>query len=846
MLTATLKGLLAHKLRLGMTALAVVLGVGFIAGTYVLTDTMNKTFDNLFTDVTAGVDVFVRADNAFQDPEGGEDRKPISAQLLDEITRIEGVASAEGSVAGYAQIVDKKGEAIAPTGPPTLGVSWSDNPESALSIRTGHAPASSDEVVIDAATAETYNFEIGDEVKVLFVGSPRTFDLVGIAGFGSADNLAGATLAAFDLETAQRVLDRKGQFDAIELRAEEGVSATELRARVAEVLPADIVATTSQDVASEQAAAIQSGLGFFSTALLVFGGVAVFVGAFIIFNTFSIVVAQRTREFALLRALGAGRGQVLGSVLIEALIVGAIASAVGLGLGVLIAVGLNTLLEAFGIDLPSTTLQLLPRTVIVSFAVGMIVTVVSSILPARRAARVAPLEAIRESEPGAARFSPARAAVGGTMTAGGLAALSFGLFGNVGQPAAVVGAGAFVVLLGVATLSPLFAVPLARMIGAPIRRLYSMPGKLAQQNAARNPKRTASTAAALMIGLALVGFVGIFGASVKASVNKLVDDSFAADFIVMSSSAAGSTGFSPNVADAIGEQEEVAAVGRIRYGVWRYKDQTKNLQAVNPDGYSKVIDLGEGGEALEGLDDNGVLIQRDTAADLGVKTGDALEMEFAATGPQSFTVEGIYEEGDIAGDFIVTMAAHDANFSQNLDDAVFVETAPGIAPSVAQGAIEDATKEFGSVDVQDQGEFKDAQTTQINQLLGLITALLGLALVIAVLGITNTLALSVFERTREIGLLRAVGMSRRQARRMVRGEAVIIAVIGAGLGLAVGTFFGWALVQALNDEGITELAVPAGQLVAYVAAAAVCGIIAAIPPARRAARLNVLEAIATE
>jgi putative ABC transport system permease protein len=849
----TIRGLAAHKLRLALTALAVVLGVGFISGTYVLTDTMNRSFENLFANVTEGVDLYVRRGNAFLGSEGDEERKPLPENLLATVAEVEGVEEAEGTVTGYAQLVDRSGEAVTTGGAPTIGVSWSGvgggdgEAESDFGIRQGRAPQGPGEVLIDEATAADHDFSIGDRVQILLQGSPETFTLVGTAGSDEADFLLGATLAAFELDTAQRVLDKEDQFDAIEVAVEDGASVAGVRDRFNDVLPKGIETATGQAVADEQATAIQDALGFFNIALLVFATVALFVGAFVIFNTFSITVAQRTREFALLRALGATWRQVMTSVLIEAVIVGLIASALGLGAGVLIAMGLNALLTAFGIDLPQPTLQLLPRTVAVSMLVGTGITVVSSIFPARRAAKVSPMAALREATPQLGAWSKRRTAAGMVVTAVGASLIALGLFTDVGDGITFVGLGAFLTFIGVAVLSPLFAGPLAKVIGAPPARAFKMPAKLGRANAARNPKRTASTAAALMIGLALVGFVSIFAASLKESSNAIIDDSLKADFIVSNSSFGGTMNFSPEVARSIASRPEIEAAAGVRFGEFHYRDSAKFMTAVDAGAIDEVVSLGVRSGRIGDLMDGGVFVHVEAAQDLKLNIGDTLEMEFPATGSTSQRVEGLFDEDTVIGSqFIVSKETYRENFTQNLDDVVFVSAAAGASSHDARAAVDAAIEKFPNVTVQDQTEFKETQASQVNQLLGLVTALLGLSLIIALLGITNTLALSVFERTREIGLLRAVGMTRRQARSMIRWEAVIVSVIGALLGLTVGTFFGWALVTALEAEGISELVVPGGQLAGYVAVAGLAGVIAALPPARRAARMDVLGAIATE
>jgi putative ABC transport system permease protein len=841
----TLKGLLTHKLRMTLTALAVVLGVGFIAGTFVLTDTMNQAFDDLLTDAYEGIDVTVRGTSGFESDLGGS-RKPFSEDLLETVTGVEGVRDAAGSLEGYAQLIDKEGEAISPGGAPTLGFNWTPEELNPLKLRSGEPPEGPGEVVIDARTAESNEFAVGDTVEIITLKAPREFAISGIAGFGDADNLAGATVAVFDTATSQELFDKQGQFDSIEVVADEGIAPTELAGRIQQDLPAELEAETTQDVVDEQSTAIKEALGFFNTALLIFGGIALFVGAFIIFNTFSITVAQRTHEFALLRALGGSGKQVMGSVIIEALVVGAVASAIGLGAGILIALGLQSLLSAFGIELPTTQFQLLPRTVIASVSVGVIVTVVSSILPARRAARTSPMAALRESSPQTYRPSRRRIITGILVTAAGIATLLFGLFGDPGQPAAVVGFGAAIIFFGVTALTPVFAGPLARALGTPAARIFKVPGRLARQNAARNPKRTSATASALMIGLALVSFVGIFGASVTASVNKIFEESMKADFAIQPSSFAGFS-ISPELVDQLEGSDQLGTVAAFRMGQFRRDGRDEFIVGVDPAALDEVADI----EVIEGdlpaLEAGGVFLYSNTAEDLELSVGDTVEVEFAATGDQELTVQGIFDNNSLIGtNYVISGDTYREHFSEATVTNILVGAGGDVSTEEARAAVDTIAQTFPNVEVQDETEAQENAAADIDMLLNLIRALLALALVIALLGITNTLALSVFERTRELGLLRAVGMSRRQTRKMIRWEAVIISVIGALVGLVIGTFFGWALVQALESEGITEFTIPGGELVFYLVLAGIAGVLAAIPPARRAARLNVLEAIATE
>ncbi len=850
MLRATLKSLLARKLRLALTALSIVLGVGFVAGAFVLTDTMGKAFDDLFAQASAGTDVIVRATSAFtpeqNGPGGGNgsERDPIPDTLLPTVQGVPGVKTAEGGVIGYAQMVDPAtGDAIGGTGPPTFGANWSTT-STGLTLRSGEKPSGRDEVAVDAGTAKKFDLKVGQRIRILFQGPPREFTISGIAGFGDADNLAGATLAIFDTPTAQDVLDRQGTFDEIDVVAEPGVTAVALQQRIAQVLPKGVEAVTSEKVADEQAKQLKEALGFFRTFLLVFAFIALFVGAFIIFNTFSIIVAQRTRELALLRAIGASRRQVLTSVVVEAFAVGLVASALGLVAGIGIAVGLKGLLAAFGIDLPSTSLQLELRTVIVAFIVGTVVTVIASVLPARRAARIAPVETLRESADTSVRASLRRRLIAGVIVTGaGIGALLFGLFGNPSNAGALIGFGAAATFVGIAILSPLGARPLAGAIGSPIRR-FGIQGKLGRENAMRNPRRTASTASALMIGLGLVAMVAVLSASLKASFDVAISEALKADFVLTTSSF---TPFSPDAAAATREVSGVAAVSEFRQSGFRVGGADAFLTAIDPGTVEQVATLGLSEGASQALDDGQVVVFDDTAKEKGWSVGDRIPSAFATVGKEPLTMGGTFSENRVVGgDYLVSLHTYERFFTEQLDSFVMVKLAPGTDPATVQTGIEAATKDFGGLEVQDQTAFREQQAGFVNQLLGLVTALLLMSILIALFGIINTLGLSIFERTRELGLLRAVGMSRKQVKRMVRWESVIIAILGAILGIVIGVGFGWALQQALADQGVTELRIPVGQLIVALVFAGFVGVIAAIWPARRAAKLNVLESIAYE
>ncbi|MGI9022025.1 MAG: ABC transporter permease [Acidimicrobiales bacterium] len=845
MFKATLRSLSAHRLRLALTSLAVVLGVGFMAGSLVLTDTLNATFVRLFKQVDGGVDVRVRSRSTFTEQDrGGNSSKyqPVPEELVELVRQVPGVEAVSGDISGFAQMVDKSGDVIGGDGPPTIGAAASqDRRISRLNVVRGALPAGPDEVSIDAATAKDGKFTLGDRIKVLLRGPAEEFTISGIVKVGDADNLAGATLAIFDPATAHRVLDRPGTFDSVDVKA-GGVSQNELRDRIDVALGGQYDVITGEKLAAQEAQEVSdSFVKFIGIALGIFAGVALLVGTFLISNTFSIIVASRTRELALLRALGARRRQILASVLGEAALIGLVSSVVGVAFGYLVATGLKALLAAFGGNLPTSATVLAGRTVVVALVLGVVVTVVSSILPAVRATRVSPMAALRDSGiPTGGTVRPARIVIGVLLLALGAAGLGFGL--NDGG-IELVGVGALLILMGVAVMAVFLAKPLARAIGYGPSRLFKLPGRLARDNAMRNPARTASTAAALMIGLALVTFVAVLSASVKASLDKSFERSFAADYVV---SGTGFEGFSPELAADLRRVPELADVVSLASGQWRLDGKSMQLTATELSSFARLLRLEMAAGTVPPDDGSGLLVMEDAAKDHQWKVGDLVPMEFAKTGVQQVPIAGIYERTDFAGSYLLAAADFERNYSSRLAQLVVVKADEGVPAGRSRAAMAPVLAAFPNAELMDQAQFKASVTESVEQLQGLITVLLALAIVIAVLGILNTLALSVLERTRELGLLRAIGMSRRQARRMIRWEAVIVAVIGAVLGLVVGVFFGWAVVQAIHDTGITTLSVPSGQLVAYVVIAGLLGVLAAVFPARRAARLNVLTAIAYE
>ena len=832
----TIKGLLAHKLRLALTALAIVLGVTFISGTFVLTDTLQNTFTVLFGNIYQKVDFQVRG--AAQLGTGANaSRNELPESLLATVRGVAGVQAAQGQVTGYAQFVARDGKAISTGGAPTLAVAFDpDQQISPLHLIAGGPPVTPDDVVMDAGTAQKYDFTVGDRVRILSAGPPRTFTITGITEFGTANNLAGATLAAFTLPTAQAIALQTGKLDAINVVTAPGASKAAVQKAIARALPPGVQVVTGQTVANENTSSVNQTLSFFSTALLVFAFISLFVGAFTIYNTFSIIVGQRTRELALLRIVGASRRQVFGSVLAEAAITGLVSSVIGLGLGVLAALGLQALLRGFGVTLPPGSLVFEPRTVLVGLAVGVGVTVVSAIGPARGAVRIPPVVALDDRQ-SAASASLRRRFIWGTAVAViGVVLLGLGL----AKPAIqLVGIGAAALFIGVATLSPALARPLSSVIGRPLPRLLGVAGKLGRENSMRNPRRTAQTAAALMVGLALVSAMAVFGASLSKSATSSADQAISADLIV-TATGSGELGNSvPATASAV---PGVTASSAVYQGPFEFQNTLTSLTAVSTDHLADTVILRMTAGTPAALAQDELLIDSTTATSKHLSVGDSVQARFARTGPTVLRIGGIYQANALIGSYLVSAGFFGAHYSPQPPGALLLRT----NGAAVDNAVTKALAPYQNLQVQTRAQFEQSQVSAVNQLLGLVYALLGLAVIIALIGIVNTLMLSVFERTREIGLLRAVGMRRRQVRAMVRSEAVILAIFGAIVGIVIGTALGLALVASLRQQGITDTAVPVTSLLIFLLLAALLGLVAASWPARRAARLDVLAAIAAE
>jgi putative ABC transport system permease protein len=849
------RGLGARKLRTALTALAVVLGVAMISGTYVLTDTIDKAFSDVFQTASQGVDVSVTGAK----PAGfGSDQAspPIEESLLGKVQAVDGVKVAEAGVFQQVSIRDKKGDSIGAGGAPNFLSSISKPPFNAFRYVSGGPPSTADQVALDQKTADDKGFKVGDKVTVVGLPGAKTYTVTGVARFGTESSLAGASVAITTLPEAQRMAGYQGKIDSISVAAEPGVSPTELKTRVAAALQGDkVTVRTGQEEADRQASDLQDQLSFLQTGLLVFAGIAVFVGAFVIYNTFSITVAQRTRELALLRTLGATRRQVLRSIVVEALVVGFGAAVIGLLGGLLIAQGLQALFKAVGADLPDTGSVIKSRTVIVALLVGTVVTVIASLAPALRSTRIAPVVALREGLVEQRRGGRIRTIVAVLLAVLGLALLVIGLFGGAsgGSAAALMGLGALVVFLAVAMLSPLLVRPLAALVGRPLQSITGITGRLARENTLRNPGRTAVTAAALMIGVALVAFVAIFAAGLRGSIDKSVDGTFPAGNLIVVNQD-GFTPVSEQAATAVKEIPGVENVAAVRFASAKVAGHTGTTPVIGIDTGAAAslykADWKQGSSAtFAQLGEDGVVVDANSGIGKGKKVGDTLVLT-TPTGEQvTYTIKGLLDAGDfslLGGGIVVPNDWLSRDFNVKGDAFIFVDFANGANPGQTRAAIDRtlATR-FPNAESQTRDEFKDNQNAQLDPLLILIYVLLALSVLVSLFGIVNTLALSTYERTRELGMMRAIGTSRRQVRSIVRQEAVITSMIGAVLGVVLGVLFALLISRPLADEGFT-LTFPIGTLILLLVLAAIFGVIAAIGPARRAARLDVLRALAYE
>ncbi|MBS1678519.1 MAG: ABC transporter permease [Actinobacteria bacterium] len=845
----SIKSIWARKVRAFATSLAVILGVAFIAGSYVLTDTIFAAFDEIFSESLQGTSVVITAQNPVKQESG--EVPTIPASYLAKVNGVKGVKEAAGAIFTPGGFFNEENKAIGTKFAPKFISSTLPKGLESLTYVDGRRPRGPGEASLDKAAAESAGLGIGDTLKIIGAGKVEPFKLVGLTQLGHA-SFGGASIAQVTLPVAQQLTHKRGQFDQISVAADEGVSEQTLKRRIEKVLPLSARVETATEKANRSSEEIKENLGFLQTILLVFGYVAVLVGAFIIFNTFSITVAQRISEFGVLRTLGASRRQILGSVLLEAGVIGLIGAIVGLAGGYVVAVGLRALFAAIGADLPTTSPVLEARTVVVAFLVAFIVTALSALIPAVRSTRVPPIAALHAFRPAPSRRRRIVLRVlAGLLAVVGIAFVVAGLAGGggIGTRAARIGGGGLAVVVAVSLFSPVLVRPLADLAGRPLEWVRRLTGRLARENAKRNPGRTATTAAALMIALALVTFITVFASGLKASVAKVIDENFAGGLVIENSD-----GFSPIPAGAALAAAKVPGVKSVA------SIRTAEAKLVGPGSTVKVngptpnieegvdIEWVKGGpEKLRHLRDDEAIVSDDFANEHNLEVGDSFELLSQSEVHSKLRVAGEFESKlGVFGDVLVTQAVMADAFRQTKDTTDFVILEPGANAEKVQAVLTlGAERSFPTAEVLNQGELREEREKQIDSVVSLFYVLLGLAVFISLVGVTNTLGLSIYERTRELGMLRAIGMSRRQVRTMIRYEAVITALIGAILGLVIGVVFAALIAQPLKQEGFT-LSYPVGTLIGILVLAGLLGVLAAIIPARRASRLDVLESLQYE
>ncbi|MFF4547118.1 ABC transporter permease [Streptomyces sp. NPDC001435] len=846
----SLSSLRAHRRRFAGTFLAVFLGVAFLAGTLVMGDTLRAGFGSMFGEATSGTDAVVRGADAITTPgEAQGARRPVDASLVKMVEKVPGVAAAAPDIQGAGQLVGADGKPIGGQGPPTLAGNWITDPElNPYRLAEGHAPLKSGEVVVNRGTAKKGHLKIGD-TTTLRTPDPVKVTIVGLATFGGEDGMAQVTFTGMTQADAEKYLTaRPGQAASIEVRAGPGVSQQQLVDRLTPVLPKGVEAITGQASAQENTDMISSQfLTVFTTFLLVFSGVALLVATFSIHNTFAIVVAQRARENALLRALGASRRQVTASTLVEASVVAVTASAAGIAGGIGIAAGLQALFPAIGFPFPGGDLVVKTLSMVLPLAVGVVVCLGSALMPAVRAGRTAPLAALRETAVDSSGASRLRAVTGTVLAA---LAVAVALTGVLVSPSVwLAGLGAVLALVAFVVLGPVASATAVRLLGSPLDRLRGVTGALARRNALRSPRRTAATASALMIGVAVVSLFTVFGASLKATMDQTVSRSFAGDVAVSTPSfGAGGSGLSPELAPAVQRLPEVDTAVGLGRGVAQVDGKGRALTVTDPAALARSFDLGTVQGDLRGLGGDGIAVTRKEADRQGLRTGDTARLTFTDGTTEKFTVRAVYGQSELAGDYVITRAAWAPHRTQDSDRLVAVTFKDGVSTAAGKAAVQKVAARYGDPQVQTRDEYAQSSAGGIDMMLTLVYALLALAVFIALLGIANTLTLAVHERTRELGLLRAVGQTRSQLRAMVRWESVLVAAFGTAGGLGLGAFLGWVLVRASDgaSDSAFAFAIPPVRLAVVALVGLAAGALAGLRPARRAARLDVLRAIATE
>lgn len=845
MLRIALRSLGSRKLRSALTALAIVLGAAMISGTYILTDQITGAFDEIFEKANVGVDVVLSRREAFQSQEGGA-VGPIPESLVVTVQGIDGVAAAEGVIQDLASVVVDGDFVSSVGGAPNLVFSTPSERFQTNQLVAGAFPKASGEIAVDVDLAKREKLDVGRNVGLATRTGVQPVRIVGTFRFADTDTIGGATLTAVTLADAQRWFDREGRVNAVVVAAEPGVSGDALARRITAEVPADVRVETGRQNSDRQADDINTDLGFLRGFLFVFAGIAVLVGAFIIFNVFSITVAQRVREMAMLRTIGASRRQIMRSVLIEATVIGLIASIIGIAVGVLFAMLLNRIFDAVGFGLPTAGITLQARTVIVPLIVGVVVTLIAAIIPAIRATRVPPVAVLREGavlpKSRFSRFTPYVGVLFGLL---GVLAIVAG-FGSSdsGQALSLIGVGALLILIGVGMAMRMLIRPIARAVGWPLQRLFGTSARLGRQNTMRDPARTASTAAALMVGIGLVVFVAVFVDGLKSSFFDALDRTVRSDLIIEGENFAA---LPAGIVDVARSAPGVASVLGVGFAEVKVGDGQETLSAIDPAGARAAVrfDWQNGGtdNLLDQLGTDGAIIERGFAQSHDLSAGDNFQVTSIDGKTAAFRVIGEYKDPQLFTGFTVSNAAFEQISTDGEIGVLLTAFKPGIDPKNGKGAVEAAIeRSYPQAKVRTRAEYKDFVGEQTNLILTIFYALLAFSVLISLVGVVITLLLSIYERTREIGMMRAVGTTRGQIRAIVRSESVITCAIGGVIGLAVGLFLGWVMIKGLESEGLS-FSVPVGTLIAVFVLALVAGVLAAVFPARRAARLNPLEAL---
>jgi putative ABC transport system permease protein len=847
MIAVTARSLWAHRRRLIATVLAVGLGVAFLAGTLLLSDTLRANFSRLFTQADAGTNVVLRSATEITSGPGGT-RAALDANLLPRVRNVPGVADAQPYLEGYGQLVGRDGQPIGGNGPPTQAANWLTDPAlNSYRLVAGHAPRADDEVVINRGAATAGHLALG-ETTTLLTPQPLRVHIVGIATFGTADGFGTGTFTGMTLPAARLHLAGSGpaKVTQILVRATSGVPPGELATRLRAALPGGVEAITGTQLAAEDLDEINSGfLGFLSTALTAFAGVALLVAAFSIYNTFSILAVQRGRETALLRALGASRRQLALAGLAETLAIGVVGSAAGWAGGIGIAALLKAVFDGFGFALPAGGLVIKASSAVVAVTAGVVATVLAGLVPALRASRLPALAALREhaAEPG--RVSRTRSVAGFAVVAAGAAAVIAGAAGG-GEGMTV--AGAVGTLAGFIVLGPVAVRPAASVLGAPAAALRGLGGRLARDNALRHPRRTAATAAALMVGVAVATMFTVLGASLKAGAAQGVDRTLTADLVVDQAGyggQAGLAGLSPQLADRLSRLPAAGTVTALSRGSVLLGGQSQTITAADPGRIGAVLNLGVSAGSLGAVGAGSFAVSSTVAADQHWRVGRTVPVVYPDGSTARLRVAAIFDHPDITGDYLFARSGWQPHAGQALDGTILIKLKPGVSVGSAQASVTAITAAAGQPRVQDRDQYLASATSGVNTILGLVYVMLALAILIALMGVANTLSLSIHERTRELGLLRALGQTRAQARGMIRWESVIVAAFGTVGGVILGTFLGWAVVRSAGSATLGAFAAPPLQLALFLVLGVLTGILAGIRPARRAARLNVLAAIAT-